>query len=153
MTRVTIWLSFHHHTKHTEAPLLHKMWPISYFHTKKYSCKQKVLLFRFSYFSSFRPPRRPSRRGSLPAPPAAVKGVPRPPRPPRPAPGNSGGMDDAQSRREGPPAHPLRHGRPYLGTTGSGPPGDGKRAFGRGGQGFPPCKSRCRGRRGRKCGS
>ena len=106
----------------------------------------------FSFFATFvfsPPPGAPPGVGLSRRRPPLSRGPHGGPRPPRPAPGSSGGMDDAQSRREGPPAHPLRHGRPYRGTTSSGPPGDRKHAFGRGGRGLTPC----RGRRGRKCGS
>ena len=103
------------------------------------------LLERF--FSSFA--RRPSRMGLSRRRPPLLRGARGGPRPLHTAQGSSGGVDIAQSRREGPPAHPLRHGRPYRGTTSSGPPGDRKHAFGRGGRGLTPC----RGRRGRKCAS
>ena len=90
--------------------------------------------------------RLPSRRVGLSRRhPPPLRGPRAGPRPPRPAQGSSGGVDDAQSRRrEGPPDHPLSLPWDQLQQAA----GRRQRAFG-----FPPCKSRCRGRRGRKCGS
>ena len=113
-----------------------------------YDGEPQNLLERF--FSSFA--RRPSRMGLSRRRPPLPRGARGGPRPLHTAQGSSGGVDIAQSRREGPPAYPLRHGQPCRGTTGSRSPGDGKRAC-RGGRGFPPCKSRYGGCRGRKCRS
>ena len=90
--------------------------------------------------------RLPSRRVGLSRRhPPPLRGPRAGPRPPRPAQGSSGGVDDAQSRRrEGPPDHPSSLPWDQLQQAA----GRRQRAFG-----FPPCKSRCRGRRGRKCGS
>ena len=85
----------------------------------------RALLFRLFL------PRRPPGVGLSPSP-AAAKGVPRWPPATPPGSWNLRG----HGRRTEPPGrtacpHPLRHGRPCRGTTGSRPPGDGKRAFGR----------------------
>ena len=124
--------SLRHHTKHGEAPPLRK---VAY-------CIPYKRFLDSNFFCLFAPLRCPSRVGLSRHRPPLPRGDRGGPRPPSTAQGSSGGVNDAQSRREGPPAHALRHGRPCRGTTGSRPPGDGKRACGRGSRGFPPCKSR-----------
>ena len=133
-TRVTIWLSLRHHTKHGEAPPLRK---VAY-------CIPYKRFLDSNFFRLFAPLRCPSRVGLSRHRPPLPRGDRGGPRPPSTAQGSSGGVNDAQSRREGPPDHPSSLPWDQLQQAA----GRRQRAFG-----FPPGQSRCRGRRGRKCGS